>query len=231
MSTAITLPDNLPNVASARLPELYSGAREALSKCERIDECKDWADKAEAMASYAKQAKDDSLRVACDRIQARAIRRCGELLKQIPKESGGRPAKETRRDAPPSFSPRQEAARAAGLSRDQQKTAIRVANVPREEFEREVERPKPPTVTELAERGKRPAAAHKPLVDLKGRDPADFKAATQALGVLLKAFEFCADTDPAAVARGASAKEKRALREHASGVQDWLKRLIKEIDR
>lgn len=31
--------------------------------------------------SYAKQSKDDSLRKMADRIQARAIRRCGEMLK------------------------------------------------------------------------------------------------------------------------------------------------------
>ena len=37
---------------------------------------------------------DDSMRQMADRIQASAIRRCGQLLKQIaPRESPGRPAK------------------------------------------------------------------------------------------------------------------------------------------
>ena len=45
------------------------------------------------MASYARQAKDESLRKQADRIQARAIRRCGELLKQIEPDKGGRPSK------------------------------------------------------------------------------------------------------------------------------------------
>jgi len=106
----------------------------------------------------------------CDRIQARAIRRCGELLREIPKQLGGgdnRPT--TRRDAPPSASPRQQAARSAGLSRDQAKQAIRVANIPAHDFEEAVEADEPATVTELADRGKRPAP--RPLVDLKGRDP------------------------------------------------------------
>src|SRR3990167_11344690 len=81
------LPSGLPSVHNAKLPKMYEGAKEALAECSRIDECADWANKAEALASYAKQAGDESLRKTADRIQARAIRRCGELLKEI------RPAK------------------------------------------------------------------------------------------------------------------------------------------
>jgi hypothetical protein len=33
----------------------------ALAECERIDECKDWANRADALASYAKQAGHDTL--------------------------------------------------------------------------------------------------------------------------------------------------------------------------
>ena len=73
----------LPDIDAARLPHVYLHAREALSSCSRIDECQDWADKAEALASYAKQSHDDTLHKLADRIQARAIRRAGELLKQI----------------------------------------------------------------------------------------------------------------------------------------------------
>jgi hypothetical protein len=43
------------------------------------------------------------------------------------------------------------AAKKAGLSQRQHKTAVRVANVPDAEFEAAVESPTPPTVTELAE--------------------------------------------------------------------------------
>ena len=84
------LPANLPDISSARLPATYEAAKNALSECSRIDECKEWADKAEALASYARQAKDEQLRKMADRIQARAIRRCGELLKQIEPKQGAR---------------------------------------------------------------------------------------------------------------------------------------------
>jgi hypothetical protein len=64
--------------------------RKMLAECERIDECQDWANKAEALASYARQMNDDELRLRCDRIQARAIHRAGELLAQIEPGQGNR---------------------------------------------------------------------------------------------------------------------------------------------
>lgn len=76
---------NLPSIESARLPQSYEFAKAALSKLVRIDECRKWANKADAMASYAKQADDKSLYNMAVRIRARAIRRCGELLKQMEK--------------------------------------------------------------------------------------------------------------------------------------------------
>ncbi len=80
--------------------------------------------------------KDESLRTLATRIQARAIRRCGELLKQVLPSPGGRPSK-TGGSAPPSS--RKAVATAAKLSRDQQRTALRVASIPKAEFERQVE--------------------------------------------------------------------------------------------
>jgi hypothetical protein len=70
---------SLPDIDSARLPQTYQAAKTALATCENIDECKSWSDKAAAMASYAKMAKDEELGKMCVRIRGRAIRRCGEL--------------------------------------------------------------------------------------------------------------------------------------------------------
>ena len=47
--------------ANARFPATYESAKAALANCVRLDECKDWADKAAALASYAKQANDEEL--------------------------------------------------------------------------------------------------------------------------------------------------------------------------
>lgn len=66
-------------------------------------------------------------------VDGRAIRRAGELLKQIEPSKGGRPT-ETRVDALPSFG-RKEAAADAGLSPHQAKRATRVASIPLDDFE------------------------------------------------------------------------------------------------
>lgn len=150
MSAVINLP---VNVASALLPAAYETARTALAKCEKVDECKSWADKAAALASYARQAKDESLRRTAMRIQTRAIRRAGELLKQIEPQQGGNRGNAATGGRPPVAETRAKAADNAGLSEHQRKTALRLAEVPEDDFEQEVESPKPPTVTELAARG------------------------------------------------------------------------------
>lgn len=166
---------SLPSVPTAQLPRVYEAAREALTTCQNVDECKDWADKAAALASYAKQSQDDSLMVMAQRIKARAVRRAGELLTQIEPGQGARDGKRGEVDHLPL---RSAAAREAGFSEHQQKQAVRIASVPKEEFEARVEAPKPATLTQLAQQGIKP----RPLVDHKGRDPREFNRALHFLG-------------------------------------------------
>ena len=52
------LPAVLPSVAHAKLPAIYEQAKAAITECARIDECQEWANKAEALGSYARQAED-----------------------------------------------------------------------------------------------------------------------------------------------------------------------------
>ncbi|MER8570636.1 hypothetical protein NKH19_00725 [Mesorhizobium sp. M1338] len=97
------------------------------------DEPTPWnpADKAEALASYARQADDDTLLDYAMRVKARAVRRAGELLKefdgkgrnQFSKDGGGAPTTQ------------RQAAEEAGMSKDQQVQAVRVANVLLDAFE------------------------------------------------------------------------------------------------
>ena len=99
------------------------------------------------------------------RIRARAIRRAGELLKQIePAPTGPKP--ELKAGNHHQFG-RMEAARNAGLSEHQAKQATRIANLPENEFETQVEGDKPPTLSQLASQP----------VDLGGRDPKAFNRA------------------------------------------------------
>lgn len=205
-------------IVGARLPAVYQAARDALQECSRIDECKDWADKAEALASYARQSQDDTLRKLCDRIQARAIRRAGELLTTL--DGSG-----TRTDLQPHDGTvtrlRTTAAKEAGLSERQRVTAVRVANVPEPEFERLVESDEPPTVTQLADIGRRERIDY-----LTRKKPQGFQEATRAMGTLREFARFCNATDAALVANGIEPDEVERVRGHVAIVDAWLDRLV-----
>jgi hypothetical protein len=147
------------------------------------------------------------------RIQARAVRRCGELLEQFqtgPK--GGRP-KGNGGDASPVS--QRDAAAAAGLSKDQEKQAVRVANVPAAEFEAAVECDDPPTVTALAERGtaKRPP---------KPEPPPGVQDATHLTGLLRELAAFCETHQAPAVVVGLFSHEMPMLHQRMAVIGEWL---------
>lgn len=168
---------SLPSIPDARLPRAYEAAQTALAECQQIDECKDWADKAAALASYAKQSQDESLMRMAQRIRARAVRRAGELLAQVEDSRKGQNLPNAKSEVAPTFS-RQDAAREAGFSKHQQVQAVRIAAIPEPEFEAQVEAPKPATLSQLAQQGIKP----RPLVDHKGRDPKAFNRALHFVG-------------------------------------------------
>ncbi|MGH3429173.1 MAG: hypothetical protein ACRDQZ_16665 [Mycobacteriales bacterium] len=154
MNQQVTLREpTAEEIAQAKLPARYEAARTAIAECDRIDELKDLADKQAALASYARLSKDTSLHQLALRIQSRAIRRAGELLKQIPR--GDEATRYGQDGAVPPVT-RTQAADDAGLSERQRKTALQVASVPADDFERQVESETPPTVTRLATLGRSP---------------------------------------------------------------------------
>lgn len=139
------------DTTTAKLPSRYNAAKSALRDCTSVDECKEWADKASALASYAKQAKDDQLEKMAKRIRARATRRAGELLKQVdPGRTGPKP--ELKEGTLPQFeTSRKSVAVDAGFSEHQAKTAQRLASIPEDDFEQMVEADT--TITQMAEAG------------------------------------------------------------------------------
>jgi hypothetical protein len=218
--------DQLPSIANAKLPAAYTVAKRALAECERIDECKDWADKAAALGSYAKQSKDESLFKMATRIQARAIRRCGELLKEIETMQVKRTDLEPGDGDGPKSMTRKSAAEKAGLSERQQKTAVRVANVPKEEFEAQIESDSPPTVTALAERGTQKKVFDPfDLMD-SGISFEDHKLATHALGVGQELNKFISTARPENVWRGLMDYERSGFLADLRIIREWIDSII-----
>jgi hypothetical protein len=202
--------ESLPESSRARLPATYQAAQKAIFKCSRVYECKSWADKAAALASYARQARDHTLRMMAERIQARAVRRCGELLKQVPNGQGSRNQHGQLRDGAVT---RHKAAVDAGLSERQRVTALRLAALPAPKFEALVESDSPPTVTQLAELGTQSRTPQPPkTVRATGERGARTREFFQRLR------EFCEQNKPAELAH----EDAESLRGLVEGLRRWL---------
>lgn len=117
----------------------YEAARSALAEAHRIDEVKSIRDKAEAMAAYARQAKDTELIQYATEIKVRAERKCGEMLRESAergeratgKEPGpGRGRKKASDDATPLTTLAD-----LGITRDESSRYQKLANMPDDHFE------------------------------------------------------------------------------------------------
>lgn len=198
-------------------------ASRAIAECSRIDECKSWSDKAAALASYARQAKDRSLLVMAERIRARAVRRCGELLRQVPSGQGSRNQYGELRDGTVT---RRGAAQEAGLSERQRVTALRVAGVPGTEFEALLDRGSPPTVTQLAELGKEVRPPQRPSVPR----PDPLRAA-RARRMFLSIRDFCHQNDPAELAASFTKEDEELLCSFLAFLNAWLDKFRSSLGR
>lgn len=214
----------LPSVENARLPQTYANAKTALYNCVSIDECQSWADKAAALASYAKQAGDDSLMKMATRIRDRAIRRSGELLKQIEPAKNQHDASARVGSGPSS---RSAAGADAGMSPRQVKTAMRVANVPADQFEKLVESDNPPTVTKLAEMGKQ--SQPKPVIDLHGRDPREFNRSMHFIALIKDYAKEIGAADLDLILPGLNEPEAKAVRTAVAAIDAVHDRIVTRI--
>lgn len=126
-------PTSPPGTALSR----YEAARNALAAAHRVDEVKNIRDKAEAMAAYARQARDTELIQYATEIKVRAERRCGELLITSAErgERAGKGNPELQMSNGSTFATLAD----LGLTRDQSSRYQKLAAMPAEQFETAVE--------------------------------------------------------------------------------------------
>ena len=236
---------NLPTLAEnarADFPAMYEAARRAVELCESTDEVKGWADKHAALAAYARMRDDRDLHNYALRIQLRAERRYGQLHKQLFPNRSKENLVQNRSSSPdhrqnadvPSGNPAEkrpgvrqdgtlppvtgvQAAAQAGVTERQLKTSLRIAAVPEEDFNRQVESPNPPTKSQLAEQGR-----VRRVLEL---DPATerFRAACAALHQFAI---FCDTHDPTETARTFGLDDVEMARRCVSTLDQWLDRFM-----
>lgn len=202
------------------LPQTYENAKLALSQCNNIDECKDWKDKAAALASYAKQASDDTLHKYAMRITNRATRRCGELLKQFDARGGdhGNQFIGGKTVVDHSFAISQnEVAKNAGLSQYQQAIAIRIANIPEDKFNELVESDNVPIMTKLADMGKKQI-----INKFKETPKLGFLDALYMSGAIEDLAKMMKEHDALYIIGGAEERHIKAIKENIKTIENWF---------
>ena len=147
-------------------------------------------------------------------------RRCGVLLQEFEKANGKRTDLEPSGGEPT----RSQAATQAGLSKDQAVNAIRVANVPKEDFEKQVEGEEPPTITNLAEQGTKKRKVV-PIYEEQGMTKKAFQAGMHFRGHLSNLAEYTSEFDPQEVADGSLPDERKQILQDIKTIEKYLKKL------
>jgi hypothetical protein len=183
----------------------------AIAAAYAVDEVKDIRDKAQAIEVYARQAKNvEAERQACE-IRLRAERKCGELLRDRDKAKprGSNQHEDVSRD-PTHPQPLAD----LGISRDQSSQWQKLAAVPPDLFEQELQRERPTTNGIIA--------AHAPP------EPKD-KVGTGALWLWGRLRDFerdgLLDLDPNEVVEGMLGHMQATTKELAPRVAAWLGRM------
>jgi hypothetical protein len=214
--------NSVPARSGARLPVNYQAALKAIATCLAIDECKDWADKCAALASYARQTRDQRLLWDAVRVQAWALRRCGVLLQRIPSARGVRTDK-PKDGAVPKLT-RETAAADAGLSERQRKTALRIASIPERKFKTLIDGDPPPSITRLAELGRQTSVSRGSIHPERARK-------TRAREMLRRFREFCDQNRATDLASSFTAEDAPALCTCTATLRLWLDDFITSLPR
>jgi phage N-6-adenine-methyltransferase len=117
----------------------------AIARCDRVDDAKEFADKAEALEVYYRRAKNYEAERTAAGIRLRAKRRAGELLSQLQRASKAEAGAQKARAAAAHASPYGQALADAGISRKDASRFQLLAAMPEADFEKALAAPDKPT--------------------------------------------------------------------------------------
>jgi hypothetical protein len=134
---SLSSPSVLPRRLLFSLMKLvrYEAAKRAVAEAHRVDEVKVIRDKAQALAVYAKQAKDSDMIAWATEIKVRAERKAGQLLddtkKNKQRQSGHGDQKSGSQNATPKLAD-------LGVNKSQSSRWQKLAEIPDEQFEKSI---------------------------------------------------------------------------------------------
>ena len=207
----------------------YEAARVALKQAVEIDDVKDIRDKAQAMAAYALQIKNDDMYQWVKDIKLRAERRMGELLEEVGPNKGAATPRTVEIDNAVTDSDRVKPTLAEiGISKKQSTDFKAIASIPEKEFEEAVSTGKETTAS-LVRKSPKKAKALKEAKEKKPKLPKKPSAAKPAGDLEKRLAKLQADYDELkenrdeladelktcdSIRTGKAAKEMAALKEH-----------------
>jgi hypothetical protein len=220
---------NIPATVSAPLPATYEAAKSALAHCQAIDECKDWADKAVALASYARQSEDLELEKMAIRIRERALRRASEIARQMMQPHGTNQHTKAGDHSDVISLPKEKVQEISGFSRRQLNNVLAIGNIPQEDFDRQVESANPPTVQELVRQGTQKRQAPDPETWLEGRSPAAFNKALHFVALFEEYAKELGQWNVAEAIECLNDKDRREVRAYIARIDAIHDKIITRI--
>lgn len=145
----------------------YDAACRAISECRRVDEVKDWIDKTAAIEAYGRMSRNVEIENDYAEVKLRAIRKLGELLIDVEKNTGSRGIGSAVQ--PPDRTIAVPTLANMGVSKNQSSQAQAIARIPAAQFEQTLsehrEDQKKVTATTMAKLNKQAADIPAPLPD------------------------------------------------------------------
>ena len=189
-------------VSQATVPMQYTAAIKALAKCRTIDEAKQYADKSDALAAWAKIYKDDDVKIEAKRLKLHAFRRMGELAIEL------RPTVYIKGKHGCTPGPK-ALLLDMGISYNQASNILNTTRVSREKFNKMVASPTPPSPTKLTLMVKGGSDAWKIIHSSDKATPSKFRY-------------FCRNHDPKTLARGLTLSESIKARDMIIEIVEWV---------